>query len=218
MGGAAGSSDLDVKRAIYGYYNGEGGLRDHFDPNHVYVQRVFPAFQDYSGCRGSTTADSEAGLDVDGVYAPILDPAILRRFIPIRPHHGPGTLASDPSAPAMDIAVPTGTKAYAFTNGQVVTLYRGVRTFRPGSGGSQRGSCGNGFNLRGDDGQSYQYCHFDRLAPEVVQGARLEAGQFVGLTGNTGRSTGPHLHFGSPGPRTVARAQSLRDRVTQTVQ
>lgn len=217
MGGKSGANETKIKRAIFGYYNGETNLRKGYDPNHEYVRRVFPAYSEYSSCRDSGRA---TGTDIipSGEYAPILPPQILRRFIPIRPHHGPGTLASDPASPAMDIAVPTGTQAFAFTNGTVITVYRGSRTFRPGAGGSQSGSCGNGLRLKGNDGKVYQYCHFDKLAPDVVQGAKLKAGQFVGHTGNTGRSTGPHLHFGVQDRYSVEVANDLRRRVEATVQ
>ncbi|MDF2992097.1 MAG: family peptidase [Microbacterium sp.] len=46
--------------------------------------------------------------------------------------------------------------------------------------------------LRGHDGAELQMMHFD--APQVSAGQRLSAGQQIGLSGNTGNSTGPHLH------------------------
>ncbi|MCX5232887.1 peptidoglycan DD-metalloendopeptidase family protein [Streptomyces sp. NBC_00233] len=84
--------------------------------------------------------------------------------------------------PAADIAVETGTPAYAITSG----------TARLNGGLGD--SCGLGVAIDGDDGVSYQYCHLDRR--DVGNGARVTAGQLVAHTGNTGNSTGPHLHFG----------------------
>jgi murein DD-endopeptidase MepM/ murein hydrolase activator NlpD len=55
-------------------------------------------------------------------------------------------------------------------------------------------SCGLGINLTGTDGAVYTYCHFS--AWSVASGATVTAGQRIGSTGNTGNSTGPHLHFG----------------------
>jgi murein DD-endopeptidase MepM/ murein hydrolase activator NlpD len=55
-------------------------------------------------------------------------------------------------------------------------------------------SCGMGINLTGADGAIYTYCHFS--AWSVADGASVSAGQRIGSTGNTGNSTGPHLHFG----------------------
>ena len=37
------------------------------------------------------------------------------------------------------------------------------------------------------------YCHLDRVA--VKQGDVVNAGQKLGVSGNTGNSTGPHLHL-----------------------
>lgn len=37
------------------------------------------------------------------------------------------------------------------------------------------------------------YAHFSAL--HVVEGQRVEAGQIIGLSGNTGRSSAPHLHW-----------------------
>jgi murein DD-endopeptidase MepM/ murein hydrolase activator NlpD len=45
------------------------------------------------------------------------------------------------------------------------------------------------------DGQVWTYCHLAYLAPTVVDGARLAAGAQIGLVGQTGDATGPHLHL-----------------------
>ena len=39
------------------------------------------------------------------------------------------------------------------------------------------------------------YAHMQRGSSPVREGDRVEAGDFLGLVGNTGISTGPHLHF-----------------------
>lgn len=38
------------------------------------------------------------------------------------------------------------------------------------------------------------YCHLTRAT--IANGQKVKAGEQVGLSGNTGNSTGPHLHFG----------------------
>nr|WP_274703369.1 M23 family metallopeptidase [Micromonospora sp. S4605] len=82
--------------------------------------------------------------------------------------------------PAIDLPVGTGTRAYAVRAGTVTII--------------NDSSCGQGVNLTGTDGAVYTYCHFS--AWSVSNGASVAPGQQLGLTGNTGNSTGPHLHFG----------------------
>lgn len=82
--------------------------------------------------------------------------------------------------PAIDLPVPTGTPALAARSGTVVRINDSL--------------CGIGINLTGTDGAVYTYCHFQSWS--VAHGATVSAGQQIGLTNNTGNSTGPHLHFG----------------------
>jgi murein DD-endopeptidase MepM/ murein hydrolase activator NlpD len=82
--------------------------------------------------------------------------------------------------PAIDLPVWTGTPAYAIRAGTITII--------------NDSSCGRGINLNGTDGAVYTYCHFDSWT--VSNGASVVAGQQIGVTGNTGNSTGPHLHFG----------------------
>jgi len=52
---------------------------------------------------------------------------------------------------------------------------------------------GNGLIIKGTDGKEYIYGHLNKI--DVGPGQRLTEGQYIGLSGNTGNSTGPHLHF-----------------------
>ncbi len=49
--------------------------------------------------------------------------------------------------------------------------------------------------MRTNDGRVWTYCHLAYLDAAVVPGTRLAAGDHVGLVGQTGHATGPHLHL-----------------------
>jgi murein DD-endopeptidase MepM/ murein hydrolase activator NlpD len=85
--------------------------------------------------------------------------------------------------PAADIAAPLGTPVYALTDAVVLSLV-------------DDGRCGTGLTLRSLDGLTWVYCHLSYRDATVQPGAPLAAGQWLGLVGSTGNSTGPHLHLG----------------------
>jgi murein DD-endopeptidase MepM/ murein hydrolase activator NlpD len=86
--------------------------------------------------------------------------------------------------PAVDIAAPLGSPLYALANSVVVRSWS-----TPDS------RCGIGFTLQAFDGQVWTYCHLSVLGPNIVPGVALSAGEEVGLVGDTGHATGPHLHL-----------------------
>ncbi len=52
---------------------------------------------------------------------------------------------------------------------------------------------GNLVKIRHDDGRYTLYAHLNKM--NVKKGEKVSAGQRIGGIGNTGNSTGPHLHF-----------------------
>ncbi|WP_332330055.1 transglycosylase family protein [Streptomyces sp. WMMC1477] len=80
----------------------------------------------------------------------------------------------------VDFPVPTGTSVTAVTRATVVSAGWG-------------GAYGYQVVLRHHDGRYSQYAHLSAIS--VSAGQRVEPGQRVGRAGNTGNSTGPHLHF-----------------------
>jgi murein DD-endopeptidase MepM/ murein hydrolase activator NlpD len=86
--------------------------------------------------------------------------------------------------PAVDIAAPLGEPVYALADSVVVRSWN-----------EPDPRCGIGLTLQAFDGQTWTYCHLAVLDPSVVPGASLTAGQQVGLVGQTGDATGPHLHL-----------------------
>jgi LysM repeat protein len=85
---------------------------------------------------------------------------------------------------ARDYAMPTGSTIGASAAGTVVAA-RSPQAWNGGYGGL--------IILQHDNGSQTYYAHLSEL--KVSVGQRVEQGQLIGLSGNTGRSTGPHLHF-----------------------
>jgi peptidoglycan glycosyltransferase len=83
--------------------------------------------------------------------------------------------------PGLDLNAPTGSRVNAADTGLVI--------FAGWSG------LGYGNAILIDHGNGYQtlYAHLSQVS--VYCGAKVEKGQLIGLSGNTGNSTGPHLHF-----------------------
>lgn len=100
---------------------------------------------------------------------------------------GPGVVSASHTHhdyPAVDIDAPEGSPEYALAD---ATVLRAWSTPDP--------RCGIGLTLRAFDGQVWTYCHMSELDSNVVPGATLTAGEPVGLVGQTGDATGPHLHL-----------------------
>ncbi len=97
--------------------------------------------------------------------------------------------------PAADIAAPMGTPVYALSNGTVLASW------------SSDPRCGIGFTMKTVDGQTWTYCHLSYLYPVVGKGTLLHAGDGVGLVGQTGDATGPHLHLQLQPARSYPQAQ-----------
>lgn len=87
----------------------------------------------------------------------------------------------------VDYGAPVGTPVYAAAEGSVI-----VSRFRPLSD-PWFGGYGNYIVIEHPNGTQTLYGHLS--AVYVAVGARVDQGQSIGEVGNTGHSTGPHLHF-----------------------
>ena len=81
----------------------------------------------------------------------------------------------------VDLAAPTGTPIYASRSGTVSTA-------------TYDGSCGYYVQINHGDGYRSIYMHMTHYV--VSAGQYVSRGQVIGYCGSTGKSTGPHLHFG----------------------
>lgn len=93
---------------------------------------------------------------------------------------------------AVDIAMPVGTPVHAARSGVVVDV---ERDFFEGGVKPAFGTRANRIRILHDDGSMAIYAHLEQEQTQVYPGLRVEAGQLIAHSGNTGFTTGPHLHF-----------------------
>ncbi|GAA3900426.1 hypothetical protein GCM10022228_08650 [Halomonas cibimaris] len=143
----------------------------------------------YQGQRMDLTLVRNA--DNNRFYTPdghSLDPAFARypfegsyrlssNFNPNR--HHPVTGRTSPHN-GTDFAMPIGTPVTAPAGGRVERVVKHY-------------AAGRYIVIRHDNGYRTRYLHLSK--PLVKKGQRVEMGERIALSGNTGRSTGPHLHY-----------------------
>jgi murein DD-endopeptidase MepM/ murein hydrolase activator NlpD len=100
---------------------------------------------------------------------------------------GPGKTASRGGASflmhnGVDLVAPPGTPVHAASDGKVV-------------GAAPNAGYGNWIRIAHAHNVATVYGHLSEFAPGISAGVEVHRGQVIGFVGNTGRSTGPHLHF-----------------------
>ena len=142
--------------------------------------------------RGKDDEDREM---VANLHGPDVSPMMLGALAGMsasgsgsRPVHG-GTLTSlfgprwGGHHAGVDFAVPVGTPVWSWRDGVVTRAQWNALA----------GRTGIGIALAHADGLGSYYGHLSKAL--VSPGQVVKAGQMIGLSGNTGRSTGPHVHF-----------------------
>ena len=94
---------------------------------------------------------------------------------------------------AIDIAMPVGTAIHAVRSGTVMDVEEDFN--RGGTNLEKFVDKANHVRVLHEDGTMAVYAHLDLASVSVRPGARIRAGQKIARSGNTGFSTGPHLHF-----------------------
>jgi murein DD-endopeptidase MepM/ murein hydrolase activator NlpD len=112
---------------------------------------------------------------------------IIKPFDGDYPVTSPFGMREDPKNPGSkefhtgtDFGVPSGTPIKAVADGVVALA-------------EEYGGYGKAVIIRHADGLSTIYGHLSEI--KVSEGKEVKQGDVIGLSGNTGRSTGPHLHF-----------------------
>ncbi|MFI6105395.1 peptidoglycan DD-metalloendopeptidase family protein [Streptomyces sp. NPDC051310] len=96
------------------------------------------------------------------------------------PYRASGSMWSSGYHTGVDFAASSGSTVKAVGPGSVVSA-------------GWSGAYGNEVVIKHDDGSYSQYAHLSSLS--VSAGQSVSGGQQIGLSGSTGNSTGPHLHF-----------------------
>lgn len=114
---------------------------------------------------------------------PFQNPVAVQRWIftsPFGPRVNPVTHEYQSLHNGLDISVPTGTPVIASAPGVVSTVgYTDIN--------------GNWVKVDHGGGWATAYLHLSRA--DVQNGQTVRTGEQLGLSGATGRATGPHLHF-----------------------
>ncbi|MZD04494.1 peptidoglycan DD-metalloendopeptidase family protein [Streptomyces sp. SID5785] len=96
-----------------------------------------------------------------------------------------GSMWSTGKHSGQDFAVPIGTNVKAVHGGTVVKT--------GGNGAGDGPAYGNAIVIKHGNGTYSQYAHLSRI--DVHVGQHVSTGQHIAKSGNTGNSSGPHLHF-----------------------
>jgi len=133
------------------------------------------------------------------ISTPVKDIVVLPPFSPQEQYpvsqgfQGEKTHTSPDSEYAIDIAMPVGTAVHAVRSGTVMDV---EEDFNSGGTNIEKfGDKANHVRILHDDGTMALYAHLDLASVSVRPGARVRAGQQIARSGNTGFSSGPHLHF-----------------------
>ena len=140
---------------------------------------------------GYVIGDPGASHRPDGAYRPPFASAkeyrVTQAYPDTRTHDTPD------SRYAIDIAMPENSGVYAARDGIVFSV--AYSNFRGGVDREKFGAMANVIKILHDDGTFAVYAHLSWDSIRVRPGERVVQGQYIADSGNTGFSTGPHLHF-----------------------
>jgi len=120
-------------------------------------------------------------------------PFIATRFQVTQAPQGRYSHTDAENRDAIDFALPEGTPVLAARRGKVMQV-QGNYTDN-GTDPVRDRARANFIRILHDDGSMAVYAHLRANGVLVRSGQQVEAGQRIGISGNTGYSTAPHLHF-----------------------
>ncbi len=110
-----------------------------------------------------------------------------------KPSFGPGSPPTHvgPDQYGYDFAIGEGTPVYAMEKGLVIRV---IENYSEAHQDEKRKAEGNIIEVLHDDGTVARYSHLQKNSAKVKPCDTVDAGTNLGLSGNTGYSSGPHLH------------------------
>ncbi|AFG38839.1 M23 family metallopeptidase [Spirochaeta africana] len=128
-----------------------------------------------------------------------------RKYRVTQGYNGPFTHVGE-NQYAIDFDLEEGDPVHAARSGLVVEIKQDSSIGGPSPRYTEHA---NFILIQHDDGSFGNYVHLQYDGALVTVGDRVQAGDLIGLSGNTGRSSGPHLHFDVRIPTRSGRMQSL---------
>ena len=135
--------------------------------------------------------DPRVVYNAQHLYLPPIPPG--RRFIISQGFNGPISHKDPHNRYAVDIAMPVNTPIYCARSGIVMEVMNNY--FWAGKNLAYYGPRSNLIRVLHDDGSMGLYAHLQGGSAMVRGGQRVREGAMIARSGNTGFSTGPHLHF-----------------------
>jgi len=153
-----------------------------------------------------TVGDKDAVHDDDYIY---LFPYAVKSSYRVIQSYGSSFSHTGLEKYALDFYMDVGTPVHAARAGVV------ARVVEEHDKGCWEKGCGKFANfvvILHDDGTTSEYYHLDKDGALVDVGERISAGQKIALSGNTGHTTLPHLHFAVYRAASWGATQSIQVR------
>lgn len=176
----------DVHQATEAFLRGfeipGGGIEAQMNKRYPKAQQYYEQYHGYGeqfavSNSGQYAANVKIGKQSAGLAWPLPNNTYVRQLIYGGHTHN-----------ARDLGVPVGSLLVACANGVVAQVQYWDGYTRTGMQ-----SYGDTVLIQGESGLQFRFAHMSRI--DVKVGQQVAIGQPVGLSGNTGNSSGPHVHF-----------------------